>query len=224
MLCAVPCLISGILGAFLVPESPRWLIASGQDQKALSVIRAAARINGVNPDIVFPTSSIKLKDEHVGQSGFKDLLSKKWRRISLLLWMTWVGYAIGYYGVIQLITRIFDDEEIVEGDAHGVPHFDYKAIFISASAEALGLFVVIQTVDTIGRIPSQVGSYIFGGIFLFTLTMLSGSANNTTLIVFAFFARAFEMMGSCVTWVSTAEILSTEIRTTGHSAANAMGR
>ena len=72
MLCAVPGLISGIREAFLVPESPRWLIASGQDQKALSVIRAAARINGVNPDIVFHTSSIKLKDEHVGQSGFKD--------------------------------------------------------------------------------------------------------------------------------------------------------
>ena len=36
--------------------------------------------------------------------------------------------------------------------------------------------------------------------------------------------EALEMMGSCVTWVTTAEILTTEIRTTGHSAANAMGR
>ena len=31
-------------------------------------------------------------------------------------------------------------------------------------------------------------------------------------------------MGSCVTWVSTAEVLATEIRTTGHSAANAVAR
>ena len=32
------------------------------------------------------------------------------------------------------------------------------------------------------------------------------------------------MIGTCVTWVSTAEILTTEVRTTGHSAANAVGR
>ena len=32
------------------------------------------------------------------------------------------------------------------------------------------------------------------------------------------------MSGNCVTWVHTAEIYTTEIRTTGHSAANAMGR
>lgn len=32
------------------------------------------------------------------------------------------------------------------------------------------------------------------------------------------------MMGSCVTWVSTAEIYTTEVRTTGHASANAMGR
>lgn len=67
-------------------------------------------------------------------------------------------------------------------------------------------------------------AYIGGGTLLFFLSMSAGSASNQTLTVLAFFTRAFEMMGSCVTWVSTAEILTTEIRTTGHSAANAMGR
>ena len=83
---------------------------------------------------------------------------------------------------------------------------------------------MIQTIDSVGRIPSQALSYIFGGAFLFSLSMAAGSANNTVLTILAFFARAFEMMGSCTTWVTTAEILTTEIRTTGHSAANAMGR
>ena len=223
VLCAVPCIISGFLGFCLVPESPRWLISVGQDERALAVIRNAARVNGIDPDIQFHTN-VKLKDEHVEKSGFKDLLSRKWRKITLLLWFTWIGYAIGYYGTILAVTRIFDDEEVVEGDGHGVPHFDYRAIFISASAEVLGLFVVIQTIDSFGRIPSQCASYICGGIFLFSLSMSAGTANNTILTILAFFARAFEMSGSCVTWVSTAEILSTEIRTTGHSAANAMGR
>lgn len=153
------------------------------------------------------------------------LISRKWRKVTLFLWFTWLGYAIGYYGTILAVTRVFDPEAGENIDAHGgTPGFDYKAIFISASAEIVGLVVVIQTVDSIGRIPSQVTAYICGGIFVFSLSMVANTANTTVLTILAFCARAFEMMGSCVTWVSTAEILSTEIRTTGHSAANAMGR
>lgn len=224
ILCAIPCIISGFLGACLVPESPRWLISVGQGERALAIIRNAAAVNGVNPDIAFHTD-VKLADEHVEESGFKDLLSRKWRKLTLLLWFTWAGYAIGYYGTILTVTRVFDSDAVEGAEANGgTPNFDYKAIFISASAEILGLFVVINTIDTLGRVPSQVISYIGGGTFLFTLSMFAGSASNNTLIALAFFARAFEMMGSCVTWVSTAEILTTDIRTTGHSAANAVGR
>jgi MFS family permease len=223
ILCAVPCIISGCLGVCLVPESPRWLISVGRDDEAMAVVRKAAADNGLNPDDLFH-SSVKLKDEHVESSRFSDLLSKKWRKINILLWFTWIGYAMGYYGTILTVTRVFD-ADAVEGAADGgTPEFDYKAIFISASAEIVGLFVVIQTVDSIGRIPSQVMAYLGGGVFLFSLSMLADSANANVLTVLAFFGRAFEMMGSCVTWVSTAEILPTEIRTTGHSAANAMGR
>mmetsp|Transcript_9188 Transcript_9188/g.19611 ORF Transcript_9188/g.19611 Transcript_9188/m.19611 type:complete len:522 (+) Transcript_9188:142-1707(+) len=221
ILCAVPCIISGIMGICLVPESPRWLISVGRDEQALKVVRSAATANGLNPDELFP-ANVKLKDEHVEESGFRDLLSRKWRKVTLFLWFTWLGYAIGYYGTILAVTRVFDPE--AGENIGGTPGFDYKAIFISASAEIVGLVVVIQTVDSIGRIPSQVTAYICGGIFVFSLSMVANTANTTVLTILAFCARAFEMMGSCVTWVSTAEILSTEIRTTGHSAANAMGR
>ncbi len=136
-----------------------------------------------------------------------------------------MGYAIGYYGSILAVTRVFDPDAAEDAEfLEGSPDFDYKAIFISASAEIFGLFIVIQTVDSIGRIPSQVASYIMAGIFMFTLAMSVGSANNTILTILAFLCRAFEMMGACVTWVTTAEILPTEIRTTGHAASNAMGR
>jgi hypothetical protein len=40
----------------------------------------------------------------------------------------------------------------------------------------------------------------------------------------AFVARMAMMSASCTTWVSTSEMLSTEIRSTGHGAANAMAR
>jgi MFS family permease len=227
VLCAVPCLISGILGLWLVPESPRWLISMGRHDEAKGVLRSAAIANKIDPDSLFH-ANVTLKNEKAESSNFLDLLSNKWRRISLFLWGTWVGYAIGYYGVILAVSRIFDedamnDEQNEEGG--GVPHFNYQAIFISASAEILALIVVIHTVDSLGRIPTQVMSYLFGGVCVFTLAMLAAvTSNSAALTTLAFLARALEMMGSCVTWVTTAEILTTEIRTTGHSAANAMGR
>lgn len=84
--------------------------------------------------------------------------------------------------------------------------------------------MVIQTVDTIGRVYSQVISFLIGGVCVFALGMLTSSANWVILTVLAFFARACMMAGSCSTWVTTAEIYTTEVRTTGHSMANALGR
>lgn len=119
---------------------------------------------------------------------------------------------------------MFDADAVVGAEGGGTPEFDYRSIFISSSAEILGLLVVINTVDTIGRVYSQVISFLIGGVCVFVLGMLASSANWVVLTVFAFLARAAMMAGSCSTWVTTAEIYSTEIRATGHSVANALGR
>ena len=52
----------------------------------------------------------------------------------------------------------------------------------------------------------------------------SSSSGRTLLVLLAFLSRMAMMGASCTTWVSTSEILSTDIRATGHGAANAMGR
>ena len=73
ILCAIPCIFSGLLGAYLVPESPRWLISVGRNDEALKVVRDAAKANGVDPEKVFH-KHVKLKDELVETSSFADLL------------------------------------------------------------------------------------------------------------------------------------------------------
>ena len=84
---------------------------------------------------------------------------------------------------------------------------------------------MILLVDEVGRVVTQVVSYTLAGICVCLLCFMSASrSSRLVLITLGFVARVFEMGATCVTWIHTAEILTTEVRTTGHATANAMAR
>jgi pentatricopeptide repeat protein len=193
-----------------------------------------------NPQSLIFAPGVMLQPEIVSehQSSLRDLFRPQWRYITVLLWCVWCLFAFGYYGTILSVTKVFSSYEAVEGTwatngAGRTYQFDYTAIFISSAAEFVGTTLVISAIDRIGRIPCQVISYVGAGCSVFMLCRMasfSESAESTTgthwwlLILFGLMARVFEMAGTCATWVSTAEILTTEVRATGHGTANAMAR
>lgn len=118
---------------------------------------------------------------------------------------------------------MYNDDD--QDDYQGLYEFDYSAIFISASAEIFGLIIVIFTVDKFGRIPTQTVSYLIGGFACFVLGVLGfQESSRWMLLLMAFLSRMAMMGASCTTWVSTSEILPTEVRATGHGTANAVAR
>lgn len=68
--------------------------------------------------------------------------------------------------------------------------------------------------------------YLLGGVSVFLLCFFASdqNAHRPTLVVLSFIARGFAMGASSMTWIVTAELLPTQIRTSGHSAANAVAR
>jgi MFS family permease len=110
--------------------------------------------------------------------------------------------------------------------------FDYQALWISSSAEFVGTTLAVFSVDRVGRIPFQMVSYATAGVAICLLCVVSQNPTlpsvfgswvssssfdyrRWTLIGLGFITRVFEMSATCVTWVMTAEILTTEVRTTG---------
>lgn len=225
ILCAIPCLLSTVIGFIYVPESPRWLMTRGQSEKALGILKKAALRNGKNPNSLFPDGTRLVHDAEEESTSFMDLFSPKWRRITIFLWLAWAGFAFTYYGTIIVITKVFASTEDGSEKASGSYSFDYGAIFASASAELAGTTLVLFTIDRLGRIPTQTVSYLLGGVSVFVLCALASvDMSRSRLVASAFCARLFYMAATCTTWVSTAELLTTEIRSTGHSASNAVAR
>jgi MFS family permease len=215
--CSFPSTLSFLFGYMYVPESPRWLATKGRMDEALNILRKAALINGNDSERLFPATVTLKPITKVWHAKLFELLQPQWRNNTLRLWGAWFTFAFGYYGTVMLTTRIFSSNDIGQ--------FDYNAIFVSTLAEFLGTTLGLWMVDRMGRIPSQVKSYLLAGLFLLAFCVAAEyKARHWILLTFGFVARIFEMAATCMLWVSTAEIFNTEMRGAGHSSANALAR
>lgn len=218
-----------ILCYFYLPESPRWFLDKGKVEDAERVMRRTAKANGTTlPQsfaLMIPSNySADASNEGDIMESLLALMSPSNRKKSIAILVIWGMFGFGYYGIVLLISRIYnnsgDDEGVEDED---VCSFDYGSIFVSAISEVVGILAVQMVINSWGRVKSQA---VFYGGAAASVLIFSLSVSDSIVIddVLGGLSRGSIMAGSAATWVASPELFPTDIRATGHAWCSAVAR
>lgn len=217
-------LASGVIPAVIVlflrhtmPESPRWLLANSQKEKANKIIEEIKEKYYLD----YSKDFVTIEPERRGRVS--ELFSKAYRKRTLFSWIPWFFMDTGVYGVgifipVILKTILFPGSSIVDKiDAiEGTIFFD---IFI-----LVGFVVAVFVIEKLGRVRLQeIG---FAGMAI-TALFLSFTFNYGIVVIFVALAlyEFFENVGPNVTtWIVPTEIFPTRLRATAQGTSSAFSR
>jgi len=221
-----------VLSCSWLPESPRFMAASGNSEQALSTLTRVAKENGKS--MLLGRLTV---DDMQGVGGSRgrlaDLLSKDLRRTTIMLWIIWLAASFSYYGVVLMSTELFESsgqlcsldgsvEESCSAQCHPLATSDYNHLLWTTLAEFPGIMVSLLLIEKIGRKKTLALEFF---LFTITLTLLFNCSSSRTLVtVILFMARALGSGLFQVAYVYTPEVYPTTLRAIGVGSCSSMAR
>jgi len=220
---AFPAVIYGI-AVLMIPESPRYLVARGQEQEAANIL---GKLLGGNV-----SSKIAEIRQTIGQDrkpNLSDLLGRNGR----LLPIVWIGISLSILQQFVGINVIFYYSSVL-WRAVGFSEQDaLKLTVITGAVNIITTLIAIAVIDKFGRKPlllaGSIGmtltlgilTVIFGNAALDTLgnPALGGSAGILALVAANLYVFCFGFSWGPVVWVLLGEIFNNKIRTSALSIA-----
>lgn len=210
----VPAVLYGLL-SFAIPESPRFLISVGRQERAREIL---AEVEGDKIDLHARVAEIEhaMKSEH--KSTFKDLLGGSfffkpivWVGIGLSVFQQFVGINVAFYYSSTLWQSVGVD-----------PTESFFYSFTTSIINILGTVIAMIFVDRIGRRPlaliGSVGMVIGLGLeaWAFSYDLVDGKLPATqgwvALIAAHVFVLFFALSWGVVVWVFLGEMFPNRIR------------
>lgn len=209
-------LIVGMMRSGL-PESPRWLLQVGRARDAELALqdiekRVAARNGGHLPPVVLPSGKVAAVPTKKYRA--RDLLSPRFRKITIMLWLAWMAE----YGVLYTFMTFVPTLLAMEGFTI-VKSFQFSIAIYAAviPGYVLGGYVIDLLDRKNTAILAFIGTAIFG-------TLFGLSSTPTALMTFGGLMSFCLALGSTAIYSYTPELYPTEIRATGMGIASAWGR
>ena len=197
---AIPALLFGILLLF-VPETPRFLALSHQDEKALDVL---AKVNGSKEKAVLILNDIK---GTIGETVRANIFTYGKTVIVIGVLLSVFQQFVGINVALYYAPRIFESMGAAK-DA------SMMQTVIMGLVNVVFTVVAILTVDKWGRKPLLITGSIGMAIGMFAISILS--FNNiigiSTLVFIIIYTASFMMSWGPICWVLISEIFPNKIR------------
>ena len=212
----LPAVLYGI-AAFVIPESPRWLVAQGREQEA----RAVLGYLGEDPDTKLPEIRETIEQQHVPR--LRDLRGPGFAGVMRIVW---IGLAIAVLQQLVGINVIFYYSSILW---QSVGFSEHDALFVTVITSVTNIvttFIAIASVDRFGRRPlllvGSVGMALSLGAMavLFSRAvvdptgalLLDRTSGVAALVAANVFVFCFGFSWGPVVWVLLGEMFPNRIR------------
>nr|XP_048276705.1 solute carrier family 22 member 1 [Myodes glareolus] len=143
-----------LLYYWCVPESPRWLLSQKRTTQAIRVMEQIAQKNGKLPPADLKMLCVEEDVSEKQSPSFVDLYrTPKMRKHTFILMYLWFSCAVLYQGLIMHM-----------GATGGNLYLDF---FYSALMEFPAAFIILATIDRVGRIyPMAISNLVTGAACL----------------------------------------------------------
>ncbi|WP_280697087.1 sugar porter family MFS transporter [Kitasatospora sp. GP82] len=214
---AIPAVVYGLM-ALAIPESPRYLIADGREEKAREVL---AEVEGGGGDLDARVAEIRSVLASAHKPRAKDLMGGRFG----LLPIVWVGIGASVFQQFVGINVIFYYSSLL-WQSVGINESNSLLISLSTSIiNVIGTVIAMVLVDRIGRKPLALAGSTGMALALGTAawafshrvgtgaTATLGSSYATTALIAAHvFVLCFAFSWGVVVWVLLGEMFPNRIR------------